>query len=394
MKILIYHNRYQLAGGEDISVETDVKMLVDRLHEVIVREVDNHQINAFNLGQKIGLLVNTAWNRKVYYEVRSTLQTLKPDLVHVHNFFPLYSPAIHTACHDLNIPSIQHLHNFRLGCLNAYLLKNQQVCNVCVGKNPWRGLIYRCYRNSLPDSILVWIMITVNRWRKTWENEVTQFIVPSQFSRDKLIEIGLPQHKISVKSPLISYLPPHSQPLPIIPTFLFIGRLYEQKGVSFLLKVWEGLNQPQWRLNLIGEGNLQTFIEDFVREKNWQNVNLLGKLSLEQINQEIRHATVVLLPSLSYETFGRTILEAYSNQRGVIVSHLGALPEIVIPEKTGFLLPPGNKQAWINTLHWVGNHPQAMLDMGLAGRQLYETHFNPDLNYQQLMSIYHHTILV
>jgi len=388
--IMMVHNRYQQPGGEDASTEAEIALLEQAGCQVTRFETSNDRINTFSPWQKVQLLGQTVWNPIAYREVRSQLRTLHPDLMHVQNFFPLLSPAIHSAARSLGIPTVQHLRNFRLACLNAYLMRDGQVCEACLGRNPWRGLVYRCYRQSLPASLAVWAMVSGHRWRGTWQSEVDAFLTPSQFAASKLIQAGIPGDRLWVKpdavaDPLVEGVIPA---LPDQPRFLFIGRLNEQKGVMQLLQAWQQLQPTDWCLDLIGDGERRSHLERYIQEQQLIGVTLLGTMSLTKVLKTIQQASAIVVPSQSYETFGRVVIEGFACGRPAFVSDLGALPELVQDGVTGFKIPPYSPAAWAERLRWAGEHPNDLAAMGQRGRQQYQQQYTPQANCQQLMEIY------
>lgn len=392
--ILMLHNSYQYVGGEDSSTTAEIEILRQAGHKVTLIEEHNNRIKQFSSLNKLQLFFSAAWNNQKYQEMRSLLQKLRPDLLHVQNFFPLFSPSIHAATKSLNIPTIQHLRNFRLGCLNSYLFRENKVCEACVGKNPWRGVINRCYRNSLPASLGVWNMITYNRWRKTWHRDVDAFITPSHFAAKKLIEIGIPEDRLYVKpnvtpDPLIDR---SITPLPKIPTFLFIGRLSPEKGVMTLLKAWRKLAKLDWKLIIAGDGQQKQELELYAKEYSLNNVDFQGYKPKKQIIELVKQSTAIVVPSQWYETFGRVVIEAFACGRSAIVSNLGALVELVVEGETGFLINPNHIDAWVEILNWYGNNDIDVFRMNKKCHQIYLEKYTPQVNYQQTMEIYRQVI--
>ena len=390
LHILMLHNRYQYAGGEDSSTKAEIEILRQARHKVTLIEEHNDRIKEFSILDKLQLFFTTAWNPQSYREMRSRLQQLQPDLLHVQNFFPLFSPSVHAAAKSLHVPTIQHLRNFRLTCLNSYLFREGKVCEACVGKNPWRGVVKRCYKDSLPASLGVWNMITYNRWRKTWLRDVDAFIVPSRFAAEKLIEIGIPGDRLYIK-PNVTSDPLDDQsitPLPDRPTFLYIGRLSPEKGVMTLLQAWNTLAVSEWKLEIVGDGQQRKELEKYIIENHLTNVNFQGYQPTTKVIEMIKKATVVVVPSLWYETFGRVVIEAFACGRGVLVSKLGALAELVTEGETGFLVNPHDLYAWIEALKWCGNNLVEMTRICRKCRQAYLQYYTPKVNYQQLLEIY------
>lgn len=394
-RILMLHNRYQYSGGEDVSTLKEVDILRSRGHFVCLSERTNDSIQNFSMAQKANLFFSSAWNTQSADWVQSELKRLSSiDLLHVQNFFPLFSPAVHQAAKKLGIPTIQHLRNFRLGCLNAYLFRQDRVCEACVGRNPWRGVWHRCYRQSLPASLGIWQMITFNRLKRTWDQDVDGFIAPSQFAAKKLVEIGIPEKRLHIKSnflpdPLINQ---QILPMPQVPTFLYLGRLSPEKGILTLLKAWQQLQQPDWRLILAGDGAQRTELENFCQEHQLMGVSFLGYQPASAVMELIQHATAVVVPSLWYETFGRVVVEAFACGRPALVSDLGALSELVSDGETGFKVHPGEVADWQETLRWSANHMGQLEQMGQTARRIYLERYTPETNYQSLLGIYNRVL--
>jgi len=125
IKILISHNRYQQRGGEDSVVKDEIKLLRDHGHEVLFYERDNAELNQLN---KLHVALDTIWSTKTTQEISNIIKHFQPDVIHSHNTFPLISPSLYWASSKFKIPIVQTLHNFRLFCLQAMLLKDGKIC--------------------------------------------------------------------------------------------------------------------------------------------------------------------------------------------------------------------------------------------------------------------------
>jgi glycosyltransferase involved in cell wall biosynthesis len=99
-------------------------------------------------------------------------------------------------------------------------------------------------------------------------------------------------------------------------------------------------------------------------------------------------AVALVMPSIWYENFPRTLVEAFAAGLPVIASRLGALERIVDDGVTGLLFEPGNPDDLANKLNWALAHPERMAEMGRAARAVYERHYTADTNYGLLLDIY------
>ncbi|HSM83766.1 MAG TPA: glycosyltransferase family 4 protein [Nodosilinea sp.] len=390
LRCLFLHNYYQQAGGEDLSMAAEIEILRQAHHTVELLAWHNDAIADLAGAEKLSLFWQTTWNSASKRRVYDALQRFNADLLHVQNFFPLASPAVYSAARQLGVPVVQHLRNFRLGCLNGYLYRQGRVCEACVGRNPWRGVAYRCYRGSLPASLSLWQMLTAHRWRRTWHREVDVFITPSRFAAAKLIEIGLPAEKMQVKpnfvaDPLAGNSPP---PPPDRPIFTFVGRLSPEKGALELLQAWQQVRQPDWQLWIVGDGPEKATLERFCQEHHLGNVRFWGHCSPPQTLELLQRSTLLVLPCRWYETFGRVVIEAFACGRPALVSNIGAVAELVSDGETGFQVPYTDTAAWVERLTWCGQNLATLARFGTRARQTYLQHYTPAINYQRLREIY------
>ena len=169
MKILITHNKYQQAGGEDTVVQEELSLLESHGHIVELYQVDND--NIFTLTHKIKVAYQSTYSQKSKKLFSSHIKKFQPQIVHVHNFFPMLTPSIYDACVSIGIPVIQTLHNYRTICPAAILMRGGQVCEECINGSPFRAVLHRCYRNSALGSLAVARMVAYHRKRQTWQRK-------------------------------------------------------------------------------------------------------------------------------------------------------------------------------------------------------------------------------
>lgn len=389
MKILIVHNFYQYTGGEDSVLQSESALLKQHGHEILLFTKDNKEIIAYNFLQKAKFIQNTIYNRTIQAEFYSQIEKFKPDIVHVHNTFPLISPAIYDVCLEKKIPIIQTLHNFRLACPGALFYRENQVCEACLGKKiPWPGVISRCYRNSRIQSGIVALMIAYHNYIKTWQEKVDFYVALTEFTKSKFIQNGLPKRKIRVKPNFVQI---YHQAIPHGENFaVFVGRISNEKGIQNLIQVWSSIKNYQ--LKIIGDGPIQQEIEALIRKYNVTNIELTGKLSHSQTLSEIGKAKFLILPSQCYENFPMTIVEAFACGTPVITSRLGAMQEIVQNGYTGLHFTPADPHDLAAKIIWAWTHPAEMAEMGKNARREYEEKYTPEKNYEMLMEIYQRAI--
>ena len=374
MRILLAHNRYQQAGGEDAVLAEEQKLLLQNGVEVELYEQDNH--NIANM-QPLQVAVDTIWSRRTTAEITERIRQFRPDVIHVHNTFPLISPSLYFAADKQGVPVVQTLHNFRLFCAQAMFMRNGSVCEDCIGHVPWRGVMRRCYRESGTQSAVVVGMQSLHRWLGTYRNKVTRYIALNNFCRDKFIEAGLPAERIAIKPNFVDLAAPE---IATRRGGLFVGRLAAEKGIGTLAQA-VGL-YPDAHINVIGHGPEEQKLHGL------SPISLLGWMQSPEIYERMARASYLVMPSIWYENFPRTLVEAYACGLPVIASRLGAMAELVHDGKTGLLFNPGDADDLAQKLRWADAHLDEMQRMGEAARREYETNYTSEINFRQLMHIY------
>jgi glycosyltransferase involved in cell wall biosynthesis len=307
-------------------------------------------------------------------------------VIHAHNTFPLISPSLYWAAEHAGVPVVQTLHNFRLMCLNALFLREGRVCEDCLGRSPWRGVLRKCYRESFAQSAVLAGMLTLHRGLGTYRHKVARYIALNDFCRQKFIEGGLPAERIVVKPNFVDWVEvrPHPSPLPEgegkRQGVLFVGRLSVEKGVEALAKAVVLL--PDIQLRVAGDGPQACLLEGI------KGITRLGSLSGEAVRREMNGSMALVVPSIWYENFPRTIVEAFACGLPVIASRIGALADLVKDGETGLLFEPGSPRDLADKMAWVLGHPEQMAEMGRKARAQYEVEFSADVNYRLLMGIY------
>jgi glycosyltransferase involved in cell wall biosynthesis len=382
MKILIAHNHYQQPGGEDVVFENEARLLASAGHQIETLIISNDQIKS--MLDKIQVTFRTVENPMGTTAVRAAVESFRPDLIHVHNFFPLLSPAIYQVCRDSGIAVVQTLHNFRPICSGGQLLRNGKVCLACVKRSSIWGVLHRCYRGSFVASAAAARMITVHNRRGTWFNEVDRYIALTNFARTVFIRGGFPSTRIEVKP---NFIADPGLPAPGLDRSgaLFVGRLSQEKGVSPLI---QAARQFGFKLRIAGTGPEA----DSLRKLASPNVTFLGPISKESVIDEIRRASVVVLPSIWYEGFPMVLIEAFACATPVVASNIGALAEIVESGRTGFLATPGDPvELGVHVMRILAD-PDISESLGQAARRTFLEKYTPDVNLRRLEKIYNDAI--
>ncbi|MGZ3705954.1 MAG: glycosyltransferase family 4 protein [Bdellovibrionota bacterium] len=378
MRILVVHHRYRVRGGEDQAVDREVALLRGAGMEVELWERDSKEI--------VGLLAKATAAFEIPYSEQSRdelavkLASYRPDVVHVHNWFPTFSPSIYDACVAAGVPVVQTMHNFRIFCASGVLARDGKPCELCLGGSTLPALRYACYQDSRVSTFALTRMINMHRERDTWNQKVNAFIALSHFSAGKLAEGGLKPEKIHVK-PNFAFAPVLENPRRAEGYALFVGRLSKEKGVRALMEAWEGMTTPLW---VVGDGPLRSELEALKRP----NIRVLGAMPSASVIQIMSRAGFLVVPSECYENFPLVVAEAFSMGLPVVASRLGSLAEIVKPGVNGLLFEPGNAEQLRAEARKLAQDDPLRQSLSAGAQADYTKLYTPQVNLKMLLGIY------
>jgi glycosyltransferase involved in cell wall biosynthesis len=395
VRILQVHNRYrsQAPSGENLVVEREAEGLRRAGHEVDQFLRSSDEIDETSNSAKVSASLRAFWSSDSFHGIRAAVRSTEADVVHVHNTFPLISPAVLYACEREGVPVVVTLHNFSLICPSGAVFRSGAVCHDCLERRlPWPALEHRCYRDSFLATLPRTGSMVVHG--RGWRNLVSAYIFISHAQRETHQGHGFPPGRMFVKTNLIP--PPvaprgrSGEPQPRTHSVAYLGRLDEVKGLPFLMRAWEIFKskseQASLRLEIAGTGPLQA---DLARWANGRDdVECLGFLSAEECQAVMRRVRAVIIPSQWEEPFGLVAVEAMSLGTPALAANHGALPELVEPNVTGMLFDHLDPGALASVLRDVDTQPESYAAYGESARKAYLDRFDPADNMRQLVAIY------
>ncbi len=380
MRIVVAHNFYQQAGGEDQVFADETALLESRGHSVTRFSVHNDEVK--HLG-RITLAGRTIWNRESHRELSELVRRERAEVVHFHNTFPLLSPSVYSAARSAGAAVVQTLHNYRLICPTAICYRDGHVCEDCVTRTvPWPAIVHRCYRGDRGASVVTAAMLAVHHLRGTYRNDVDAYIALTPFARDKFIQAGLPGDKFTVKP---NFVFPDLGPGTGRGNFcLFVGRLTESKGISVLLNAWKQL-PGDTGLKIAGDGELAAAVRDAAASD--PRIQFLGRIPPDQVFDLMGESTALIFPSVWYEGLPKTIIEAYARGTPVIASNLGSMADLITPGRTGAHFIPGDAADLAAVLKRMLASGE-LQSLRATAREEFEAHYTADANHRMLMEVY------
>ena len=381
MKILMLHNRYFIPGGEDQVTMAETALLRDYGHEVELLEEDNRRVEQMGSAR---MALRAVWSRQSYHRINQKLRSGSFDVLHVQNFFPLWSPSVYYAASSNLVPVVQTLHNYRLMCVNSLFFRDQHVCEECMGRLlPWHGVLHACYRDSRAASAAVAGMVGAHKLAGTWRNRVKTYIAVSEFTREKYVAGGFPQEKIVVKP---NFLHPSPEPGNGSGGYaLYVGRLSPEKGIATMLEAWKSASNPI-PLKVVGEGPLAELVT--AAGGACPKIEYVGSKSLSEVLDLMRSAEFLIFPSEWYETMGRTIMEAFAVGTPVVASRIGPPATMVVAGETGFHFQPGNVSELRERVEWCSRNLEQLRAMRTKARAAFGATYTGKANVEMLVAIY------
>ncbi len=385
MRILLVHNAYAQAGGEDTVVRAELEGLRARGHEVQLLGRDSKELFDAPLRGAAETLCTVA-NPEAARQLSRALTELRPDVVHLHNLFPRWGLSVLRTLHARGTPTVQTLHNFRWLCAPATFLRDGADCRRCATGNFASAVRFGCMRRSRVVSAAYALALAANRASGLAERAVARFICVSEFVRTLHREAGFDPAKLVVKGHFVTHAPGALGPGD--GSVIYAGRLSAEKGLGTL---WRALPLlPDVTLKIAGDSPERAQLEADLAQlpARRARVIFLGRLTREALLRELQQSSVCVVPSLGSETFGLSALEALACGCPVVATDAGGLPELVQHGQNGFVVPRGDASALARQLRWLLERPEAARALGRAGHALVERAYLPAANLERLEGIY------
>ncbi len=387
LRVLVVHNRYrsEQPSGEDRVVDQETSLLADAGHQVSTFERRSDDIATMSLLAKAAVPFRVPWNPAVRSELAARLRADRPDVVHIHNTFPLLSPAVVAACADVGVPAVATLHNYTMVCPPGTLYRDGRVCTDCVGALSLPAVRHGCYRGSRAATVPLAVNMMVNRRR--WWSGVERFFCISGAQRNMLVQAGMPAQRLSVKHNFV--VDAGERRSGTGKYLLYLGRLNDEKGVRLLMSAWDlagACDGAQLPLVLAGAGPLDGELARWAQGR--QDVQHLGLLSRAGCAELIAGAAAVVAPSVWLETFGLVVVEAMAAGVPAVAAAHGAFVELIDDGVTGLLHRPGDAGSLTECLGRVVATAETNRTMGEAARRRYEQDFTPAAGLERLVAGY------
>ena len=379
MRILMVHNDYAQASGEEYAVEAIARLLRSRGQDVLWFRRSSAEIEGSIMG-KVKAFFSGVYSFGSQSAMADLLDRERVDVVQVQNLYPLISPAGLVPCRKRGVPVVMRCPNYRLFCPTGLHLHNGRICERCLGNKPWWCVVLNC-EGSVAKSLAYALRSAMASVTGLIVDNVRVFVVLSEFQKRRFAEGGIDARRIEVV-PNIVEVKAAAADGGLGETVAFAGRLSPEKGVADFLEAARVLRHHPFAVAGDVSGMPQA-----VKEAP-PNVTFHGFLRGEELDRFYARARVVVAPSVWFEGFPNTVGSAMGMGKPVIASKLGALPEIVDDGKTGLLCEPGNVDDLIARIEYLWRRPDVCRRMGEAGREKAMREYSPQACYERLMAAY------
>jgi glycosyltransferase involved in cell wall biosynthesis len=415
LNILLTNYRYFVSGGPERYLFNVKELLENEGHEVIPFSVkhpgnqptpyskyflsaladkkESVAFRDFRLTPKnlVRLFDRTFLSVEARRNIRRLLDSNNIDVAYTLHFLRWISPSIFTELSRRYIPIVVRVSDFEYMCPGTHLLRDGEVCELCVGDGLRPSVKYKCVQNSLPLSLAHYASMSLYRLTGILD-KIDAFVCPSEFTLRQMEKAGFSGNKL-VHVPTFIDSPAIEPDLTPGGYILYSGRVSPEKGVNVLLEAYEKLQEkagsgavPLYIIHTGGEEARE--LEARVHSGGLKNVTILSGLGRQEFYSYVKKAAFTVVPSLCYDNLPNAILESYAHGKPVVGSNRGSISEVVRDGKTGLLFEPGDSDDLADKLGWLAGHPEECSGMGRAGRKLVEDEHNKELHYKKLMEIF------
>lgn len=390
MKILAIHNYHRKgsASGDDQVFNSETELLRQHGNEVVTYTVRNDEFDNAGIIGKLKATLGMLWSFKNYNAVKSLIEKEKPEIVHIHTFFPLLSPSILYAAKRCGVKVVATLHDTRFVCPCATSLRGTTLCNSCGDGHYFRMCKYGCFKNSKFQSLIVAFIFKYHRIRKSFYKQIDKYVCLNDNQIKLLENIGFEKNKIIKK---YNFVPDAEANLKAVTVeklpkryAVFYGRIGEEKGIRILMEVWSKLeNIP---LVVMGSGPLEEEFKIWADKQD--NVYYMGYVQHDKCLSIVKGGEFVVFPSIWYEGCSMVEIETESLGKGLVATDLGFSEEAIENGVNGYKVSLGDVDGFVKVIEKLWNDPEKCKLVGKNARADYENKYLPEDNYIQLMDIY------
>jgi glycosyltransferase involved in cell wall biosynthesis len=381
MKIVqIYNEQRSRIGGEPAVVEMTTRVLQANGHQSrLVMKTSRDLEHSFF--RRLGAAFTGAYNTATYSEMERLIEADRPDIVHVHSVYPMFSPSILRACRRAGVPVVMTVHTHNLTCPAWFHLRDGKTCEKCIGGHEYQCALHNC-RGNIFESVAYALRSFVARRFRLFHDNVNVLMVPASFSKTILVRAGFHHNQVMVvpNPTAVTELPAERSPGDYV---AFAGRVSTEKGVDVLLAA--AASMPHLDFKVAGVGPVLSAM----MAQAPKNVHFVGQLAYNDLLDFYRQARLLVVPSVWFEPFGMVAADAMALGLPVVASRIGGLVDVVDDGVTGLLFEPGNPADLVCQITRILSDPAFAARLGRAGRAKAARDYSERAYYRNLLAAYH-----
>lgn len=379
MRVLIAHSFYRRPGGEDAYVHRQVDLLQSH-HDVAV--MARHNTDLPSTARTAAQMIYSPRRRR---EVEASIDDFRPDVIHLHNAYPGWGPAVHLAADRKRTPLVMTVHNLRLRCPNGLMFTEGELCRRCAGGVYLHGVVHKCFESRSQASAYA-TALWLHRFPGRLERRVDRFVAPSEFMAARLGEWGFPRDRVALVRAFSDHVvESDATPTPNKTHGLFLGRLSAEKGLEALLNALAAAGDPPFRI--VGDGPRTEDLRAQARTLGLRNLTMPGWIEPALARAELGRAQYLVLPSVCEENAPLVGLDSLGAGKPVIVSDRGGLPELA-SQGRGIITRAGDTDDLAAAVRRLAEDPRACVEMGRAGALYARRHLTPEAHLSALEKVY------
>jgi glycosyltransferase involved in cell wall biosynthesis len=378
LRILIAHSFYRQPGGEDRYVSDQARFLSEAGHAVHVLRRENTDLEPSGRAA-----LRMAYSRSLVNEVRDELRIFRPDLVHLHNPYPSFGPAVHLAADRESVPLVQSVHNLRLRCPNGVMFTEGAVCHRCEAGLYFNAALHRCFPTRRQGAVYGANLWT-HRFILKLDRKISLFVAPSRFFARRLLQWGIPESRVR-HVPYMTQIPPQPPAFPSDGQGFFLGRLSPEKGLDILLHALHAAGDPPF--TIAGDGHLGDDLQLLASRLDLRQTRFVGRVDYEGVQRLLAESTFLVVPSVWEENSPLSVAEALAHGRPIVVSRMGGLTELAADGR-GYDCETGDVSAFAEHIRQLTADPRLCREMGSKARRFAQEELSESTHLRRLEALY------
>jgi glycosyltransferase involved in cell wall biosynthesis len=403
MRVLLAHKYFRLVGGAESFFFETGRLLQESGHDVAYFStqhphnqhsdfaryfVRSYDYNSSQRGQQARALATAVYSREAKRSMRQLIDDFRPDVVHLFGIFTQISTSVIDACAEASVPVVISCNDYKHICPNYKLYHHNRLCDDCRSGHFYKAALNRCCHESLAFSVASMLEAYSDRLRGTLRGKVDLFLFASEFMAEMTSTFwgeGTFKWRL-LRNPftpsLLSTRPERDHGDYV----LYFGRLIEEKGVDQLLRAAGQL--PGVAVRIVGDGPCEDALRRQAAAADLSNVQFCGPLWGSAMDDMLRDARAVVVPSLWHENFPYVILQAFAAGKPVIGSDRGGIPGMIEHGSRGIVYPADDPDMLADAVRKLWADPEICEHMGRAARHYVVSEYGAGSFMRSLMAAY------